>query len=249
VVNATKSVLLSYVGNFVGALAVAYFLVHLTELTHDDPWHSYIKKVASKKIEQGFGVLFLKGIGCNWMVCVAIMHQLTSYDVIGKIVAMWWPIFLFAAVGFEHCIANMCVTCADRCALRVAAFLVVVDAVAAVVIARGCWVLFPCRFFIPLGLMEGADHTIKDFLQYNLLPVSLGNIFGGAVLVGLAQWMMYSSYFGECVVRASTACTRSHAVCYTCAWLFGGGGVCSAPPLSFCCHGRCRCAQATPCRG
>ena len=63
-----KSVGLSYFGNLAGCLAVAYFLMHLTELTSVAPYQTYIMGLATKKIYQGWGVALLKGIGCNWMV-------------------------------------------------------------------------------------------------------------------------------------------------------------------------------------
>ena len=53
--------------------------------------------------------------------------------------------------------------------------------------------------------MEGADATVGEFIVRNLIPVTLGNIFGGAVMVGMAQWLIYRTYFGEAVKRIEVA--------------------------------------------
>ena len=73
----------------------------------------------------------------------------------GKMVAVWFPISAFVALGFDHSVANM--------------------------------------FITPLGMMRGAQVTTSDFLMKNLLPVTLGNIVGGALCV----MGLYGSAFGN----------------------------------------------------
>ena len=153
-----KSVLrnwcLSYLGNFAGSLAVAYFLVFLTGLLLKDPWLSNIVGIAEGKVSQDFWVLLLKGIGCNWLVCLAVWLAVSAEDVAGKILGIWFPIMAFVAIGFEHSVANM--------------------------------------FFIPAGMWYGASVTWGQFLLGNLLPVTIGNIIGGAFFVGVVYSYLYA---------------------------------------------------------
>ena len=55
----------------------------------------------------GFGLSFLKGVLCNWMVCMGVVMGLTSRSTLGKITACWLPIFTFFALGYEHSVVNM----------------------------------------------------------------------------------------------------------------------------------------------
>jgi formate/nitrite transporter len=99
--------LVSYIGNFAGALFVAFFLSYLTGLLTNDPWISSTIGIAEAKVSQGFGPLFLKGVGCNWLVCLSVWLAFASNNVIGKIWGIWFPIMAFVTLGFEHSIANM----------------------------------------------------------------------------------------------------------------------------------------------
>jgi len=98
---------LSYVGNFLGSLFVAFFLAYLTGLLAEPPWLDTTVSIAQAKVSQGFWQLFFKGVGCNWLVCLAVWLAIASDDVISKIWAIWFPIMAFVALGFEHSIANM----------------------------------------------------------------------------------------------------------------------------------------------
>jgi formate/nitrite transporter FocA (FNT family) len=55
----------------------------------------------------GIGLSFLKGVLCNWMVCMGVVMGLTSRSTLGKIAACWLPIFTFFALGYEHSVVNM----------------------------------------------------------------------------------------------------------------------------------------------
>ena len=96
-----------YIGNFIGALFVAYFLTHLTHLVDKKPFIDAVHSVAIGKTSNSFGVTFLKGIGANWLVCLAIWLGMAAKDVKSKIIALWWPVLAFVTFGFEHSIANM----------------------------------------------------------------------------------------------------------------------------------------------
>jgi formate/nitrite transporter FocA (FNT family) len=54
----------------------------------------------------GWGVLFLKAIPANAMVCMAVMLGIASRDSAGKIMALWFPVVMFVLCGYEHCVAN-----------------------------------------------------------------------------------------------------------------------------------------------
>lgn len=144
---------LSYIGNFIGSIFVAYFLVFETHLFSQSPWLEACVKIAESKVSQEFYVLLLKAIGCNWLVCLAVWLANSSTDIMGKIIGIWFPIMAFVAIGFEHSVANM--------------------------------------FFIPLGILHGAEVTWTTFLLNNLLPVTVGNVIGGSFFVGIIYTYLY----------------------------------------------------------
>jgi len=102
-----KNLILSYSGNLAGSLFVAYFLAYQSHLLTSQPWLSFVINISQEKVSQHFWVLLLRGIGCNWLVCLAIWLAIASDDVTGKILGIWFPIMAFVALGFEHSIANM----------------------------------------------------------------------------------------------------------------------------------------------
>ncbi|TKJ44487.1 hypothetical protein CEE35_07735 [Candidatus Aerophobetes bacterium Ae_b3b] len=143
----------SYMGNFMGGIFVAYFLGIGTGLLLKDPWMSYIAEIAQAKCKLSFTQAFLRGVGCNWLVCLAIWLALGSDNIIGKVFAIQFPIMAFVTLGFEHSVANM--------------------------------------FFIPAGMFITNKITWGMFLFNNLLPVTLGNIVGGAFFVGMLYYYLY----------------------------------------------------------
>jgi formate transporter len=143
---------LVYAGNLAGSLFLAYVLAYLTGLCAGEPTLSAVRAIARDKTSLPFLTAFWRGVGCNWLVCLAIWLAAAADDVAGKILAVWFPIMAFVGIGFEHCVANM--------------------------------------FFIPTGMLYGAGVDIGQFLVRNLLPVTLGNIVGGAFFVGALQWWL-----------------------------------------------------------
>lgn len=135
-----------YFANFAGALAFAWLLVYCAGLTASEPYHGAITRMAVAKTSLPWMVCFLKGIGANWCVCLAVWLALSGHSLAEKALGCFLPVMAFVALGYEHCIANM--------------------------------------FFIPLGMMEGADVTLWQFVWCNLIPATSGNIVGGALLVG-----------------------------------------------------------------
>ncbi|MCM1077612.1 MAG: formate/nitrite transporter family protein [Bacteroides sp.] len=137
---------LVYVGNFIGAVTFTYILVYACGLTTADPYHSAIIGIAKAKVSMTWLTVFMKGIGANWCVCLAVWLALSGKTLFEKALGCWLPVMAFVALGYEHSIANM--------------------------------------FFIPLGMMEGAEVGIGEAITANLIPATLGNIVGGALLVG-----------------------------------------------------------------
>ncbi len=76
-------------------------------LFSEKPHLSYILDIANSKVYSNWGVIFLKSIPANFLVCAAIFISIAAEDVPGKIIGMYLPISTFAAIGFEHSVANM----------------------------------------------------------------------------------------------------------------------------------------------
>ncbi len=115
----TRNFSLAFLGNLIGSLVYAgLFVIYLTKFGHLDMADSLLgqKIIAvaeSKTIDykaagsDGFIVMFVKALLCNWMVTMGAVMAFTSKSTIGKIVAMWIPVFIFFAHGFEHAVVNM----------------------------------------------------------------------------------------------------------------------------------------------
>jgi formate/nitrite transporter len=158
---------LVYVANFIGSivLALVFYFSGLWK-TGNGALGSAAVGIAFGKVNLGFVEALVRGIGCNWLVCLAVWMALASRQIIGKIFAIFFPIMGFVAIGFEHCVANM--------------------------------------YFIPTGIFlhqwagiagptafDPASLNWISFLWKNLLPVTIGNIIGGAVFVGMSYWSAY----------------------------------------------------------
>jgi len=125
-------------------------------------------ETAVAKVNLSFLEAFCRGIGCNWLVCLAVWLAIAGKDSISKIFGIYFPIMAFVASGFEHSVANMYF-------IPIGLFL---KGNAAVVNAA--------------GLTQTLDSlTWSSFLIRNLVPVTLGNIVGGALFVGGIYYLAY----------------------------------------------------------
>lgn len=97
--------LLILISNFIGAIFVAYFFGHVVGLTETGPFLQ--KTAAIAKIGETFIQALLSAIGCNWLVCLAVWMAFGAEDIGGKILAIWFPVMGFVAIGFQHVVANM----------------------------------------------------------------------------------------------------------------------------------------------
>lgn len=95
------------IGNFVGAIFVAYFFGHVVGLTETGPFLDKTVSIAEHKLEDSFLQAFISGIGCNWLVAAAVWLSYGSEDMMGKIAGIWFPTMAFVAIGFQHIVANM----------------------------------------------------------------------------------------------------------------------------------------------
>ncbi len=150
-------------GNLIGSLVVA-FLVALTFTMNFsvDPSVVGQKFIAistgrtlgyAEHGMNGWITVFVKGMLCNWMVCLGVVGAMVSKTVAGKVLAMWFPIFIFFGLVFEHAVVNM--------------------------------------FLFPLGMMLGAEFTIMDWLNWNLVPTILGNLVGGLLITCLSLYVTH----------------------------------------------------------
>lgn len=124
-------------------------------------------RIAATKCSLGFGEAFARGILCNALVCLAVWLCQSARTTTSKVLAILWPISAFVALGFEHSVANM--------------------------------------YFIPLGILLKSDASslglasdaqilealnLSGFM-HNLVPVTLGNIVGGTLMVAGVYWFVY----------------------------------------------------------
>ncbi|KAF8633302.1 hypothetical protein AX17_004477 [Amanita inopinata Kibby_2008] len=95
-------------GNLAGSLFFAEVLVHYSGVISTEPYITTIRTFAVRKAKDPhFHQIFLRGIGCNWLVCVAIWLGTSARDTISKVYVLWFPIWVFVACNFDHVVANM----------------------------------------------------------------------------------------------------------------------------------------------
>ncbi|MEW6242533.1 MAG: formate transporter FocA [Chloroflexota bacterium] len=157
-----------YAGNFIGSFGTALMVFWSKQYTFGGgAVGETALKIASGKVGLDFGQALALGVLCNALVCLAVWLTFSARSTIDKIAAIIFPVTAFVAAGFEHSIANM--------------------------------------YFIPYGLLikaldpafvveRGLDlsnMTWGAFLWGNLLPVTIGNVIGGAVLVAAVYWSIF----------------------------------------------------------
>mgnify|MGYP003434143765 FL=1 len=159
-----------YLGNFVGAVFIAY-MMNMSGLFNsgDNMLGGITLKIAAYKTHLTFSQAFYLGIMCNWLVCIAVWMSYGAKDIIGKCFAIFFPISLFITSGFEHSIANMYYIPAGILAKSNASW----------VEASG------------LTAEKLANLNWNTFITKNLVPVTIGNIVGGVILVAGVYWFTY----------------------------------------------------------
>lgn len=158
-----RNLSLVYAANFVGAagLAVLVALSGHAKMNHGAVGETAVA-LAAAKCALPFGEIFFKAVLGNLLVCLAVWISMAGRTVVDKAVAIVFPVSAFVACGFEHCIANM--------------------------------YLIPLGIFLRDGFAGASPHLASldwaGFL-HNLLPATLGNLLGGAGMVGLVYWVIY----------------------------------------------------------
>jgi formate transporter len=163
--------LIVFAGNFVGAGGTAV-LVYLggTHRSGHGAFGVTALAIAQAKVELGFTQAIALGVLCNTLVCLAVWLTLSAHTTADRILAIVPPISAFVAAGFEHSVANM------------------------YFVPFGLLIACLDPGFAGVGGLPGYSvHTLTwgSFLSRNLLPVTIGNLIGGAVLVGLVYWFVY----------------------------------------------------------
>ncbi|MBO4834870.1 MAG: formate/nitrite transporter family protein [Lachnospiraceae bacterium] len=165
-----KSLVLTYIGNFIGSILLAAGVVFSHQISlFDNGVAVSVISTATTKCSISFGDALIKGILCNFLVCIAVWISFTAKDIVGKIIGVFFPVLIFVLCGFEHSVANMYYLFAGLFAKAIPAY-------AAAATAAGV-----DTSMLTVGRMFGA----------NLLPVTIGNIIGGAICVGLPYWFIY----------------------------------------------------------
>jgi len=159
--DAISVITVSWVGNIVGGFGFAIF-TDACGLNSGGVARLAIK-VLKGKTTKGFGVVFLRGIGCNWLVCMAVFLQTLASDLSGKYVGIFFPISTFVACGFEHYPAN-------AYALPLA------------------WLASQKDEF-----KEDGSAGLADIVARNLIPASLGNLFAGVIIMACGFSYFYGS--------------------------------------------------------
>jgi len=165
--------LLVYIGNLAGSLLVVLLIKMSGQLDFSGGLlGGYTIAVAAKKTGLSFGEALAMGILCNWLVCMAVWMAGAARDAAGKLVAIFFPIWLFITSGFEHSVANMYYIPAGLLATGNPLYL-----------AKAA----------ELGVTEASLAGLNwvTFIINNLLPVTLGNILGGGIFVGMATFAAF----------------------------------------------------------
>lgn len=168
-----KILVLVYLGNFVGANLLAWCISMSGQLNYSAGLlGAYTIKVAVGKANISFGTALISGILCNILVCAAVLMATCAKDITGKLVAIFFTIMLFVVSGFEHCVANMYYISAGIIANHNPEY------------SKLAMEKYGCT----AEQLQNLD--ISHYLVSNLLPVTIGNIIGGIVFLGLPLYYL-----------------------------------------------------------
>lgn len=162
-----------YLGNFIGSMIIVLFILYSGQLDFSDgQLGGFTIMVAAYKTGLTFPKALLMGILCNWLVCLAVWMAAAAREISGKLLAIFFPIWLFITSGFEHSVANMYFIPAGIFAK-----------------SNALWV----QEAVSLGVTAEMISKLswKAFLFKNLIPVTLGNIIGGSIFVGMMYWISF----------------------------------------------------------
>lgn len=168
VVDAIKVLIIVWIANLIGSVVIAFFVAQSGQWDLGSGMvGAFTIKVAMGKSNAVFSKAFFSGIMCNIFVCLAVLLAGAGKDAFGKMFGAFLPICAFVLCGFEHCVANM--------------------------------------YYIPAGIFAAGNETYANlamekfgytadqlasinwgnFFVKNMIPVTLGNIVGGMVCIGV----------------------------------------------------------------
>jgi formate transporter FocA len=161
-----------YIGNFIGSICIAGLVFSSGQYTFSNGAVGLSAlNIANSKISLGFIEALSLGILCNVLVCLAIWLAMSARSITDKILAVIFPITAFVAAGFEHSIANM--------------YFIPIG----IFIKKGASDAFWSQIGMSPSSFPGI--TFENMFVKNLLPVTIGNIIGGSLLVGAVYWALY----------------------------------------------------------
>jgi formate/nitrite transporter len=169
-----------YIGNLIGSIVYAYIMAYGPLTGWSAAGVGSVNAFGLTAVNIAIGKVgyvgmaanwsaFVKAIGCNWLVNLAVLLGICADDLIGKFFGIWFPIMAFVSTGFEHCVANMYFIPAG---LMTAPFLSA-DQIATI------------------GAEKVASLTWVTMWTNNLIVVTIGNIIGGMVFVGVIYWVAF----------------------------------------------------------
>ncbi|MGR6835777.1 formate/nitrite transporter family protein [Syntrophomonas erecta] len=171
-----------FIANFVGSLLLVYivfmglYYVGATDtagnVTALSATGTKAVAIAKGKLSLDWSQAFFRGIGCNWLVCMAVWLAMASKDVVSKIFSCFFPIMAFVTSGFEHCVANM--------------YFIPMG----ISVAQSAPGAVAQQFAMTPEAVTGL-FTYSGFIMNNLIPVTLGNIVGGGVFVAGFYYFAY----------------------------------------------------------
>ncbi|EDV1942488.1 formate transporter FocA, partial [Salmonella enterica subsp. enterica serovar Oranienburg] len=171
-----RQLLWNWVSVYIGNLAGALFFVLLIWLsgeymTANGGWGLNVLQTADHKMHHTFIEAVTLGILANLLVCLAVWMSYAGRSLVDKSMIMILPVAMFVASGFEHSIANM--------------FIIPMGIIIRYFASPVFW------NSINSSPADFSHLTVVNFITDNLLPVTIGNIIGGGVFVGLVYWVIY----------------------------------------------------------
>ncbi|RGP81182.1 oxidoreductase bli- mitochondrial [Fusarium longipes] len=145
--------IVSYILNLCGCLFFAGVLTWWSNTLSSPSMSTYAVIQAEQKVNTGWGYNFTRGIGCNWLVGLAVYMATSGKDNFSKIIGIYLPILAFVTLGYQHSVANF--------------------------------------FLVPVGMFYGTNFGVGKYIYQCVIPVTLGNIVGGAGMAGVFLWFLY----------------------------------------------------------
>lgn len=171
--NMLKSWIFVYTGNFLGSLLIAGLIFLSGQFQFSGGMlGAFTIKTAVYKVNLTFSNAFFMGVLCNWLVCMGVWMAQAAKDMAGKLLAVFFPIWLFITSGFEHSVANMYYIPAGIFAK-----------------ANPAWAEAAASLGVTAEKLQALNW--QNFFLKNLIPVTLGNMVGGTVFVGLMFWLVF----------------------------------------------------------